>query len=92
MSEQARPSDFAVQLAAALDDNLHAPVAQLLEFEKALRDDPTDRATRQVYRDWLLEHGCEKRAAQVEEDLAGHEVHEYEGEVRPDGSYDWAGL
>jgi uncharacterized protein (TIGR02996 family) len=87
-----RPSDVAAEIATVLDDNLNVPLAELLPFELALADNPADADTRQVYRDWLLEHGCERRAEQLVAELS-EEPPVHEGPVRPaDPPYDWAGL
>jgi uncharacterized protein (TIGR02996 family) len=92
MDQATLPSDVARQLAAALDDNFHAPVPVLLQFELALANNPADRATRQVYHDWLLEHGCTRRAAELARQLADAGPPEYTGPVRPPAGTDWAGL
>jgi uncharacterized protein (TIGR02996 family) len=92
MDQATLPSDVARQLAVALDDNLHAPVSGLLQFELALANNPADRVTRQVYHDWLLEHGCTRRAEQLARELHDQGPPEYTGPVRPEGGYDWAGL
>jgi uncharacterized protein (TIGR02996 family) len=93
MSEGFLASRVAAQLGAVLDDNVHVPVVRVLEFERALADNPTDLDTRRVYRDWLLEHGCGRRAAQVERDLADRGVPPpYTGTARPERVNNWAGL
>jgi uncharacterized protein (TIGR02996 family) len=85
----------AAHIAAVLDDNANVPVPRLLAFELALHDKPTDHDTRRVYLDWLLEHGCAKRAQEIEHQLQAPEVPpDYQGPVRPDPEeirY-WSGL
>jgi uncharacterized protein (TIGR02996 family) len=92
MSEQRKPSDVAEQLATALDDNVNVPLPMLLQFELDLAEHPFDQTTRRCYYDWLLEHGCLKRAEQLAGELEEHDPPEYTGPVRPDEVYDWAGL
>jgi uncharacterized protein (TIGR02996 family) len=87
------PSRFIAQLAVVLDDNVNAPVAAALAFERALLDDPADAATRGAYRDWLLEHDCPTRAAQLDAGVLDQPPGEYRGEVRPERApyrLDWA--
>jgi uncharacterized protein (TIGR02996 family) len=87
-----RASEVAHEIATVLDDNLNVPVAEVLRFEIALADNPADSATRQVYHDWLLDHGCSRRAEQLTGELDDMPP-VYEGEVRPQNPpYDWAGL
>src|SRR5262249_38351484 len=93
MNDASRPSDVAAQVAAVLDDNQHVNDPRVLTFELALSDNPTDRDTRQVYRDWLLENGCPTRAGQLEQELqAPDQPYRYAGPVRPEGDYNWVGL
>jgi uncharacterized protein (TIGR02996 family) len=92
MSQELLPSDVAAQVAAALDDNVNVPVGPLLQFEQALHDNPSDAGTRQVYRDWLLEHGCDRRARQLERGLQPGEPDDYTGPLRPTGRTDWSRL
>jgi uncharacterized protein (TIGR02996 family) len=92
MDQATLPSEVARQLATALDDNLNAPVPTLLQFELALANNPADRATRMAYHDWLLEHGCPRRAEQLARQLQGQGPPEYTGPVRPAEVSDWAGL
>jgi uncharacterized protein (TIGR02996 family) len=87
MSAPPRPSDVAFQVASVLDDNPNVPVPRLLAFELALYENPTDQDTRRVYLDWLAEHGCTRRAQEVERELREAPVGErpaYAGPVRPD--------
>jgi uncharacterized protein (TIGR02996 family) len=87
-----QPSDLAFEITTVLDDNLHVPLTEVLQFERALVENPADAVTRQVYRDWLLEHGCERRAGQLVAQIE-HEPEVYRGQVRPQTPpYDWAGL
>jgi uncharacterized protein (TIGR02996 family) len=88
MSELFRPSQVAEQIAKVLDDNVHVPLEQLLQFERALGENPADRTLRLAYRDWLLEHGCIGRAEQLEE----HEPAVYDGPLQPAVDTDWARL
>jgi uncharacterized protein (TIGR02996 family) len=90
MNSTSRPSEIAAQIATVLDDNLHVSVPRLMEFEQALVDNPTDHATRRVYRDWLLDHGCQKRAEQLERELEDKQPLEYTYSVRPERISDWA--
>jgi uncharacterized protein (TIGR02996 family) len=80
------------EIATVIDDNASVSVGEVLRFETALADNPADVQTRQVYRDWLLENGCETRAAQLADGLSA-EAEVYTGEVRPqDPPHAWADL
>jgi uncharacterized protein (TIGR02996 family) len=92
VDEASKPSQVARHVGTVLDDSVHVPIARVVEFELALRERPTDHATRQVYHDWLLEQGCEKRAGELAQDLRGAAVHEYTGPVRPARMADWSGV
>jgi len=92
MGQATLPSDVARQLAAALDDNPRLPVAEALPFELALANDPTDQAARTAYHDWLVEHDCPRRAAQLARGLWPDEMPAYDGPVRPQAGSNWAGL
>jgi uncharacterized protein (TIGR02996 family) len=93
MAKTLRPSRFAIQLAALLDDNVIAPLPAALAFEQALLENPADAVTRAAYRDWLLEHDCPTRAAQLAAGVLDQTPGDYQGDVRPEQveyQLDWA--
>jgi uncharacterized protein (TIGR02996 family) len=88
-----KPSRFAAQLAVILDDNVNAPLSAALAFEQALLENPADAVTRSAYRDWLLEHDCPARAAQLAAGVLDQTPSVYRGDVRPEQAeyqLDWA--
>jgi uncharacterized protein (TIGR02996 family) len=91
--DRLKPSRFAAQLATLLDDNVNVSVPAALAFEQALVENPADPATRNVYRDWLLENGCPTRAEQLARGVLDQPPGEYRGQVRPEEAgyqLDWA--